>query len=334
VLVQIPHDDSYKWGGIGYMAGMFIFFMFVSAWSLANLRSWLTTGTKREDALESDAGDAAVFDVHVGAKSSSMVHAADEHHKLEEGNQLPFQQMDLSFSDLRYTVTVTEQDDNGKPRTYERTLLDGVNGYAKAGHLTALMGSSGAGKTTLMDVIAGRKTTGTITGAILVNGVPQTFPSFNRFSGYCEQTDVHVGQHTVQEAIEFSAKLRLPPEVTDEQRTRFVSQILQDLELDQIAHRLVGDVSVEGLAPGERKRVTIGVELAANPTFLFLDEPTSGLNSRSARIVMRVIRKIAERGRSVICTIHQPSAELFGMFDRLLLLKSGGKEVYFGQNQC
>jgi ABC-type multidrug transport system ATPase subunit len=186
------------------------------------------------------------------------------------------------------------------------------------------------GKTTLMDVIAGRKNTGKIEGEIFVDGHPQTFPSFARLNGYCEQTDVHLGTDTVREAIEFSARLRLPADVTTEARAHFVDQILADLELTDIAHRLIGDANIVGLSPGQLKRVTIGVELAANPTFLFLDEPTSGLDSRAALIVCRVIKKIARRGRSVICTIHQPSAELFGMFDRLLLLKSGGKEVYFG----
>ena len=181
-----------------------------------------------------------------------------------------------------------------------------------------------------MDVIAGRKTSGKITGKILVNGHPQTFPTFNRLMGYCEQVDVHVGMHTVREAIDFSAKLRLPSDVTAEQRERFVTQILADLELTSLSNRIIGDANVEGLSPGELKRLTIGVELAANPTFLFLDEPTSGLDARAAMIVVRVIRKIAQRGRSVVCTIHQPSADLFDQFDRLLLLKSGGKEVYFG----
>ena len=202
-----------------------------------------------------------------------------------------------------------------------------------------------------MDVIAGRKTSGKITGQILINGHPQAFPSFNRLMGYCEQvrqprhrihdnmsshedqesarvgltcvslfgfllsllcvqTDTHIAMHTVREAVDFSAKLRLPSEVSAEERRGFVDQILEDLELTSLAGRLVGDANVEGLSPGELKRLTIGVELAANPTFLFLDEPTSGLDSRAALIVLRVIHKIARRGRAVVCTIHQPSAEV------------------------
>jgi ABC-type multidrug transport system ATPase subunit len=144
--------------------------------------------------------------------------------------------------------------------------------------------------------------------------------------------DVHVSMHTVREAVDFSAQLRLASSVSAEVRSTFVEEILQDLELLDIADRLIGDVDGDGdcLSSGELKRVTIGVELAANPTFLFLDEPTSGLDSRAARIVLRVLANIAKRGRAVVCTIHQPSAELFDHFDSLLLLKSGGKVVYFG----
>jgi len=133
-----------------------------------------------------------------------------------------------------------------------------------------------------MDVIAGRKTAGKVEGSIRVNGHPQSFPSFNRLMGYVEQTDIHVGMHTVREAIEFSAKLRLPSGVTDEARGHFVEHLLDELELRPLADRIIGDANVEGLSPGELKRLTIAVEMAANPTFLFLDEPSQSSNSNEA----------------------------------------------------
>lgn len=132
------------------------------------------------------------------------------------------------------------------------------------------------------------------------------------------------------ESLAFSAKFRLPRDVTSEQRDKFVDEILDILELKPIADRIIGDDVNPGLSPGQLKRVTIGVELASNPSVLFLDEPTSGLDSRAALIVMRVVKRISMTGRSVLCTIHQPSQELFFLFDRLLLLKSGGQTVYFG----
>jgi len=345
---QISTDDQYKWAGVGYLLGLFVVAIFGSAVALAYKRSWLTVGTRRDHTEESHAQDAsgssasaatldelqrqrqlqAGGEVRVGVKTSSMARAADAAQAMADSHELQFQRMDISFADLTYTVQVP--DEEHKRKTKDRKLLQGVSGYAKAGELTALMGSSGAGKTTLMDVIAGRKTSGKIEGDIRINGQPQVFPAFNRLMGYVEQTDIHVGMHTVREAIEFSARLRLPSTVSAESRAHFVDLILDDLELQPLAGRIIGDENVEGLSPGELKRLTIGVELAANPTFLFLDEPTSGLDSRAALVVLRVLRKISRRGRSVVCTIHQPSAELFGHFDRLLLLKSGGKVVYLG----
>ena len=145
---QIPTDESYRWGGVGYLAGLFAFFIGMSAFSLMSLRSWLTVGTRREH-IDDDAEGLGVdaVEVRIGAKTTSMVAALADAKLAEDANEIRFERMDLSFVDLRYTVTVTEMDEaTGKPRTYDRALLQGINGYAKAGELTALMGSSGAGK--------------------------------------------------------------------------------------------------------------------------------------------------------------------------------------------
>jgi ABC-type multidrug transport system ATPase subunit len=159
--------------------------------------------------------------------------------------------------------------------------------------------------------------------------------------------DIHAPFTTVREALEFSAALRLPATVTRAQRQAFVAEVLHILELTDLADRLVGRIGgPEALAPGQRKRLTIGVELVSNAPVIFLDEPTSGLDSRSAAEVIRVIRcelsfndspwhltphhrrNIANRGRTVICTVHQPSQALFYQFDDLLLLQRGGWQVY------
>ena len=155
----------------------------------------------------------------------------------------------------------------------ERKLLNGVSGFARPGEMTALMGSSGAGKTTLMDVIAGRKTVGRIEGDILVNGEPKNTATFQRLAGYCEQNDIHVGTATVREALRFSALMRLPKEVPREKREKFVEEVMQLVGLAKIADRLIGDESIGGLSTGELKLVTIAVELVANPSLIFLDEP-------------------------------------------------------------
>ncbi|KAG6291388.1 hypothetical protein E4U09_003956 [Claviceps aff. purpurea] len=211
----------------------------------------------------------------------------------------------------------------------DRLLLDDVQGWVKPGSLTALMGSSGAGKTTLLDVLAQRKTEGTIHGSILVDGRPLPV-SFQRSAGYCEQLDVHESYATVREALEFSALLRQSRDTPRQQKLAYVDTIIDLLELHDLSDTLIGEVGA-GLSVEQRKRVTIGVELVAKPSILlFLDEPTSGLDGQSAYHTVRLLRKLAAVGQAILVTIHQPSAQLFAQFDRLLLLAKGGKTVYFG----
>ncbi|KIK62247.1 hypothetical protein GYMLUDRAFT_42191 [Collybiopsis luxurians FD-317 M1] len=206
-----------------------------------------------------------------------------------------------------------------------RRLLHDVNGYVKPGTLTALMGASGAGKTTCLDVLAQRKNIGVITGDVLVDGRPLT-SDFARGTAYAEQMDVHEGTATVREAMRFSAYLRQPAEVSIDEKNAYVEEIIELLELQDLSEAVVYCLGVEA-----RKRLTIGVELASKPELLlFLDEPTSGLDAQSAWNLVRFLRKLADQGQAILCTIHQPSSLLFESFDRLLLLETGGETVYFG----
>jgi ABC-type multidrug transport system ATPase subunit/ABC-type multidrug transport system permease subunit len=208
-------------------------------------------------------------------------------------------------------------------------LLKDVFGYVRPGQLTALMGASGAGKTTLLDVLAARKNIGVIGGDILVDGQKPGI-GFQRGTSYAEQLDVHESTQTVREALRFSADLRQPYEVAQEQKYAYVEEVLCLLELENLADAIIGSPE-SGLSVEERKRVTIGVELAAKPQLLlFLDEPTSGLDSQSAFNIVRFLRKLAAAGQAILCTIHQPNSALFENFDRLLLLQKGGETVYFG----
>ena len=208
-------------------------------------------------------------------------------------------------------------------------LLDHIFGYVKPGELTALMGASGAGKTTLLDVLAARKNIGVIKGDILVDGL-KPGRQFQRATSYAEQHDVHDPSQTVREALRFSADLRQPFETPQEDKYAYVEEIISLLEMDSFADAIIGSPEL-GLTVEQRKRVTIGVELAARPQLLlFLDEPTSGLDSQSAFNIVRFLKKLAAAGQAILCTIHQPNAALFENFDRLLLLKSGGRCVYFG----
>ncbi|OBZ81003.1 ABC transporter G family member 14, partial [Choanephora cucurbitarum] len=228
----------------------------------------------------------------------------------------------FSWHHMNYTVPV---------KGGTRQLLNDIGGIVRPGHLTALMGSSGAGKTTLLDVLAKRKTIGKIEGRIYLNG-EELGPDFERSTGYCEQMDVHNPAATVREALKFSAYLRQPAEVPKEEKDAYVEQIIRLMEMEKIADALVGDLEAGiGISVEERKRLTIATELVGKPKLLFLDEPTSGLDAQSSFNIVRFIRKLADAGWPVLCTIHQPSATLFEHFDHLCLLVRGGKTAYFGE---
>ncbi|TFK52853.1 hypothetical protein OE88DRAFT_1627317 [Heliocybe sulcata] len=223
----------------------------------------------------------------------------------------------FSWQHLQYVVPVGSGE--------QRRLLDDVSGFVAPGKLTALMGESGAGKTTLLNVLAQRTSTGVVMGDRYVNG--QALPAdFQAQTGYCQQMDTHLETATVREALLFSASLRQPQSVPIAEKEAYVETCLKMCGLEHHAEAIVGTLGVE-----HRKRTTIAVELAAKPKLLlFLDEPTSGLDSQSAWAIMTFLRSLADNGQAILCTIHQPSAELFQVFDRLLLLRKGGQTVYFG----
>ncbi|KAL2786566.1 ABC-2 type transporter-domain-containing protein [Aspergillus keveii] len=225
------------------------------------------------------------------------------------------------WEDVCYDIEI-----KGQPRR----ILDHVDGWVKPGTCTALMGVSGAGKTTLLDVLATRVTMGVVTGSMLVDG-HQRDQSFQRKTGYVQQQDLHLATSTVREALEFSAILRQPAHLSRQEKLDYVDEVVKLLGMEAYADAIVG-VPGEGLNVEQRKRLTIGVELAAKPELLlFLDEPTSGLDSQTSWSILDLIDTLTQHGQAILCTIHQPSAMLFQRFDRLLLLASGGKTIYFGE---
>ncbi|KAG0499735.1 hypothetical protein HPP92_004426 [Vanilla planifolia] len=214
---------------------------------------------------------------------------------------LPFVPLPITFQDVQYFIdTPKEMVAQGYPEKKLKLLCD-INGAFHPGKLSAIMGVTGAGKTTLLDVISGRVT-----------------------------EDIHSPHITVEESITFSAWLRLPPEVDSKTRKDFVTEVLETVELDGNKDSLVGLPGINGLSTEQRKRLTIAVELVSNPSIILMDEPTSGLDARAAAIVMRTVKKVAETGRTVACTIHQPSIDIFETFDELILMKRGGQLIYSG----
>ncbi|KAF0898282.1 hypothetical protein E2562_007136 [Oryza meyeriana var. granulata] len=209
-------------------------------------------------------------------------------------------------------------------------LLRDVSGAFRPGVLTALMGITGAGKTIMLDVLAGRKTGGYIEGTVTIAGYPKKQETFTRVSGYCEQTDIHSANLTIYESLQYAAWLRLPSHVKSYERDMFIKEVMDLVELTGLMDAMVGFPGATGLSAEQRKRLTIAVELLAGPSIIFMDEPTTGLDARAAAIVMRTVRRTVDTGRTVVCTIHQPSIEIFESFDELLLMKRGGQLIYSG----
>ncbi|OAA59858.1 ABC transporter [Niveomyces insectorum RCEF 264] len=322
---------AHKWRNLGILAAFMLFFFM-----LYLVAAELVSASRSK-------GEVLVF--RRGHKKTSPTAAADTtNEKQQTAQQQPnshpkknnessqpersaVQKSIFHWRDVCYDITVKGGE--------ARRLLNHVDGWVKPGTLTVLMtltikGVSGAGKTTLLDVLANRVTMGVVSGVMLVDGVPRG-PAFQRTTGYVQQQDVNLETSTVREALQFSARLRQPQSVSAAAKDAYVEEVIALLEMTAYADAIVGVVG-EGLNVEQRKRLTIGVELAAKPDLLlFLDEPTSGLDSQTAWAVTALVRKLSDHGQAVLCTIHQPSARLFEQFDRLLLLASGGRTVYFGE---
>ncbi|KHN03241.1 Pleiotropic drug resistance protein 3 [Glycine soja] len=261
---------------------------------------------------------------HVGSMVGSTVQTR------KGGLVLPFQPLAVAFHDVQYYVDSPLEMRNRGFTEKRLQLLSDITGSLRPGILTALMGVSGAGKTTLMDVLCGRKTGGIIEGEIRIGGYPKVQETFARVSGYCEQNDIHSPNITVEESVMFSAWLRLPSQIDAKTKAEFVNEVIHTIELDGIKDSLVGMPNISGLSTEQRKRLTIAVELVANPSIIFMDEPTTGLDARAAAVVMRAVKNVVGTGRTVACTIHQPSIDIFEAFDELILMKAGGRLTYAG----
>ncbi|KAM0889290.1 hypothetical protein ACQ4PT_027845 [Festuca glaucescens] len=280
--------------------------------------------TKKEQIFEANATSTTTSAMPMGTND-------DTNRATQSRVVLPFQPLSLCFNHVNYYVDMpSEMREQGFGENRLQLLSD-ISGTFRPGSLTALVGVSGAGKTTLMDVLAGRKTSGSIEGSITLSGYPKKQETFARISGYCEQTDIHSPNVTVYESILYSAWLRLSSDVDEKTRKMFVEEVMTLVELDVLRNAMVGLPGVDGLSTEQRKRLTIAVELVANPSIIFMDEPTSGLDARAAAIVMRAVRNTVNTGRTVVCTIHQPSIDIFESFDELLLLKRGGHVIYAGE---
>jgi len=209
-------------------------------------------------------------------------------------------------------------------------VLQGVTGAFTGGRMCAIMGPSGAGKTTFMNVLCGKATYGQMAGTIRINGKEADISSIKSVLGFVPQDDIVHQSLTVREQITFSAKLRNQVGMSPKRVELITDDVINVMQIDHIQNNIVGGVEQRGISGGQRKRVNIGLELAAQPTVLFLDEPTSGLDSTSSLAVCLSLKKMCQLGMTSIMVIHQPRYSLFTLFDDVLLLGKGGHTVYLG----
>ncbi|KAL3907555.1 MAG: hypothetical protein SGILL_008825 [Bacillariaceae sp.] len=232
----------------------------------------------------------------------------------------------LIWSDINMTLKA-KSNRNGTMGE-DRKLLSNVFGEVPAGQTTAIMGPSGAGKTSLLNILAGRAASRgllEIKSDIRLNNysVDTTNIAVRKNIAFVAQDDSLQPTQTPREAIYFSAKLRLPQNTSEEHLNKLTERMLEELGLTHCADTIVGGPLLKGISGGERKRCSVGVELVTRPAMVFLDEPTSGLDSFSAVQLCKVLKKVASSGASVLFTIHQPSSEIFNAFDRLILMNKG-----------
>jgi len=223
----------------------------------------------------------------------------------------------------------------GKPVFTNKLILRDMQGHAQSGELLAIMGPTGCGKTSLLNVLAARvaatnAATSRLTGEILINGRPRNDEAFRRISAYVLQDDKLYPHLTVHETLMLAAHFFLPNEVSDEEKEIRVTAIIAELGLVKARNTCIGDEKVRGISGGERKRANVAVQLISNPTVLLMDEPTSGLDSFQAQAIMESMKNLAKNGRLVISVIHQPRSSIFAMFDKLLLL-SEGRSMFLGK---
>lgn len=220
-------------------------------------------------------------------------------------------------------------------------LLRGIKARAQPGRLLAILGPSGSGKTTLLNVMAGRVEHGSsmglltrlgVEGGVLYNDIALAPQEARQVVGYVLQHDHLLPHLTVRETLRYAGYLRLPPSLTRQRKLQIVEEVIMELGLKDCANRRVGGDGAHGISGGERRRVSIGIQMLTDPGVLFLDEPTSGLDSYTANKLVSTLADLAHQGRTIVCTIHQPRSDIFQLFDDVMLL-SKGHQVYYGPAQ-
>lgn len=212
-------------------------------------------------------------------------------------------------------------------------ILKGVSGEFPHSRLTALMGPSGSGKSSFLNVLCGKATYGSQTGVIRINGVESTMSAIKSLTGFVPQDDVMHGDLTPYENLYYNAMLRLPRAMPQAQKKQIIADTIAMLGLEAVQHTVVGVPEARGISGGQRKRVNIGLEISAWPYIVFLDEPTSGLDSTASLEVLSSLRDLTTLGMSIVAVIHQPRFSIVELFHSMLLLGKGGQTVFLGSSE-
>ena len=261
--------------------------------------------------------------------------ATDSRLKSLTSGLVPSTAIALEWRDINFHLLVKNPKSTMLKTIYDnKHILSNISGSAKSGELLAIMGPTGCGKTSLLNVLAARAPMGakqfaSLDGKVFVNGEPRNDSAFRALSAYVLQDDKFFPHLTVYETLMIAAHFYLPSSYSQDQKEELLRTVIAVLGLEKAKHTIIGDEKVRGVSGGERRRASIAVQLITNPAVLFLDEPTSGLDSFQAQSVMEAMKQLALNNRLVISVIHQPRSSIFNMFDRLLLL-SEGLPIYFG----
>ncbi|CAG7906219.1 unnamed protein product [Brassica rapa] len=266
--------------------------------------------------------------------SSSVARSDDPAHSIIDVEALHVKPVRfvLAFNNLEYNVTFRRWFDFSRPRSSDtvKTLLDDVSGEACDGNILAVLGASGAGKSTLIDALAGRVAKESLRGFVTLNGENVLESQLLKvISAYVMQDDLLFPMLTVKETLMFASEFRLPRSFPKSKKMERVQALIDQLGLRNAADTVIGDEGHRGVSGGERRRVSIGIDIIHDPIVLFLDEPTSGLDSSNAFMVVQVLKRIAQSGSIVVMSIHQPSTRIIDLLDRLIIL-SRGKNVFSG----
>ncbi|MED6184984.1 ABC transporter G member 28 [Stylosanthes scabra] len=305
--------------------------------------------------IEEDPDSQEGFNIQIGDKNvkkqappkGKQLHTQSQvfkyaYNQIEKEKALQEQMKNMTFSGVismaneieirkRPTIEVAFKDLTLTLKGKNKHLLRSVTGKLYPGRVSAVMGPSGAGKTTFLSALTGKAASGcTTSGQVLVNGQESPIRAYKKIIGFVPQDDIVHGNLTVEENLWFSARCRLSADLPKEEKVLVVERVIEALGLQAIRDSMVGTVEKRGISGGQRKRVNVGLEMVMEPSLLILDEPTSGLDSSSSQLLLRALRREALEGVNICMVLHQPSYTLFRMFDDFILLAKGGLTVYHG----